>query len=133
MKYVLDTNTCIYIMKVKPQGVLTHFKRVSKSSICISIITHAELLYGLNKSKQKSKNKQVLDDFVKHLDVLDWGSKAAEHYAVIRAHLEKKGTIIGNMGLMIAAHTRSIGGTVITNNEKEFKRVPNLKVENWLK
>jgi tRNA(fMet)-specific endonuclease VapC len=95
------------------------------------VVTLAELLYGVRLSSKPRQNREALSDFVRHVSVLDWPEHAAEHYADIRAHLHRKGQMIGANDLMIAAHARSTSAVLVTNNEREFRCVPGLKVENW--
>lgn len=132
MKIMLDTDTCIYILKKKPESVVHKLSKIPMENICISSITYAELVHGVEKSEQKRKNLDVLTHFLKHLEILDWGTDAADYYGQIRAALEEQGTPIGNMDLMIAAHACSIHAKLITNNLKHFSRVPHLKCETWV-
>ncbi len=132
LKYMLDTNIVIYVIKRKPIDVLETFNRHS-GQMCISSITLAEMLHGAEKSKKKEYNMQWVEDFVSRLEVLDYGSKAAAHYGDIRAVLESKGKTIGVNDLHISGHARSEGLTLVTNNLREFKRVNGLRVENWVK
>ncbi len=133
IRYMLDTDICSYIIKERPLLVLERFKQVKMEQICISVITYAELIYGVENSSSKKVNRAVIDDFSRYLDIINWDKKAAEHYGNIRACLQSKGTIIGAMDMMIAAHSRSKNMTLVTNNDKHFKRVPKLRVENWTK
>ncbi len=131
--YMLDTNMCIYIIKNKPEKVKeklfsTHFK-----DICISSITLSELYFGVEKSNYSQKNKIALELFLSPFKVLPFGNEAAITYGKVRALLEKNGTPIGAMDYLIAAHALSENLVLVTNNEKEFVRIPNLKVENWAK
>lgn len=132
MQFMLDTNICIYIIKRQPSHVLDHFKKIEISQISISSISLSELLYGVSKSSKPEQNLMALTQFVAPLEILPYGDEAAQYYGEIRAHLEKQGTLIGSLDMLIAAHALSIDCTLITNNEKEFNRVPNLKIENWL-
>lgn len=131
MNYMLDTNTCIYIIKKKPPDVLKRFQKARISSIGISSITLSELFYGVVKSSKPVQNHLALAQFAAPLEILSYDHEASQHYGDIRYHLEKKGTPIGAMDMLIAAHARSVGCVLVTNNEKEFKRVPHLKIENW--
>lgn len=131
MRYMLDTNICIYIIKNKPKKVIIELKRHKPSEICVSAITYAELTHGVEKSMAVEKNRLALALFFSNIEVLDFDIKAAIHYGKIRAYLEKQGTPIGPLDMMIAAHAMSLGYTVVTNNIKEFQRVPDLKLENW--
>lgn len=131
MKYMLDTNICIYIIKEKPQKVLEKFHSLNIGDICISVITFSELEYGVQKSKYTEKNKIALTSFLSPIEILPFNQKAALKYGKIRANLEKQGKIIGAYDLMIGAHALSENLTLITNNENEFKRISELSIENW--
>lgn len=131
MRYMLDTNICIYIIKNKPKKVIMELKRHKPSEICVSAITYAELTYGVEKSMAVEKNRLALALLFSNIEVLNFDIKAAIHYGKIRAYLEKQGTPIGPLDMMIAAHAMSLGYTVVTNNIKEFERVPDLKLKNW--
>ena len=133
MKFMLDTNTCIYIIKQKPSEVIERFKRTKITQIGISSITLSELLYGVSKSSKPEQNQMALTQFVAPLEILAYGDEAALYYGDLRAYLEKQGTPIGSLDMLIAAHALSIDGTLVTNNEKEFIRTPNLKIDNWAK
>jgi len=132
MKYMLDTNICIYIIKQRPEQVIKKFKSINVGEIAISSITLAELMYGVGKSQHHMKNKNALMKFVLPLEIVSFDDHAALHYGHIRAALETKGAVIGALDLMIAAHARSLGLIVVSNNGKEFTRVPKLRVQNWL-
>lgn len=131
LKYMLDTNIAIYVIKRRPLSALERFNRHA-GQLCISTITQAELYHGAEKSELVTRNLAVVEDFVSRLTVLDYGSQAAAHYGDIRATLEKVGTPIGVNDLHIAGHARSAGLVLVTNNEKEFVRVPGLRIENWI-
>ena len=133
MKYLLDTNICIYIIKRKPAIVLEKFRALPLGSVAISTITLAELEYGIRKSTNPDKNSEALNQFVVPLDVLDFDYEATITYGRIRAELEKKGTPIGPLNTLIAAHALSLNITLVTNHEKEFSRIAELKIENWTK
>jgi tRNA(fMet)-specific endonuclease VapC len=133
MKFILDTNICIYIIKRKPSGVIERFKQAEISRIGISSITLSELLYGVSKSSKPGQNQIALTQFVAPLEILLYGNEAAQYYGDLRAQLEKQGTPIGSLDMLIAAHALSIDCTLVTNNEKEFIRIPNLKIDNWAK
>lgn len=133
MEYLLDTNICIYIIKKRPIKVFNKFKSLSIGSIGISSITLAELQFGIMKSSSPEKNQEALDKFLTPLEIIDFDFKATFTYGKIRADLEKKGTPIGSLDTLIAAHAKSLDLTLITNNEKEFGRIPGLKIENWAK
>lgn len=131
MKCVLDTNICIYLIKRKPTQVLEKFRSHSLGDIGISSITVAEMQYGVQKSQFPAPNQIALEQFLAPLVVADFDSQAAAHYGQIRAYLEKAGTPIGAYDLLIAAHARSLGITLVTINIREFSRVPELNIENW--
>ena len=131
--YMLDTDICSYIIRERPVQVLEHFKQVEMEQLCISVVTYAELIFGVEHSSSKKVNRAIIDGFVQHLSIISWDEDAAEHYGKIRAYLQAKGKVIGSMDMMIAAHARSQGMTLVTNNDRHFKRVPKLTVENWAK
>lgn len=131
MKFMLDTNTCIYIIKRKPPKVLKHFKAYSVGEIGISSITLSELRFGVAKSQYIQKNNEALDDFILPLEVADFDDRAAKAYGEVRAVLEKTGNLIGSMNMLIGAHALSLSATLVTNNTKEFKRIKGLKLIDW--
>ena len=131
MRYMLDTNICIYAIKHKPQKVFLKLQEVNPEDVCVSSITYAELVHGVEKSAAIEKNRLALSMLFANIEILDFDVDAANCYGKIRADLEKKGTPIGSLDMMIAGHTMSKGYIVVTNNVKEFSRVPNLKIENW--
>lgn len=131
MKYMLDTNICIYTIKQKPSSVIQNYLARDPEEMCVSSITYAELMHGVEKSQFPEKNRLAISLFFSPLTVLDFDSCAAEEYGRIRAALEKKGTPIGPMDMLIAAHARSQNLTVVTNNTREFLRVDGLSIENW--
>ena len=131
IKYMLDTNICIYIIKQKPQNIIESFRQVQVAEIGISTITLSELEYGVMKSAKPEQNKIALAQFVAPIEISAYDDVAAQHYGSIRAHLERQRTPIGSLDILIAAHALSMGSVLITNNESEFKRVPNLRIENW--
>jgi tRNA(fMet)-specific endonuclease VapC len=132
LRYLLDTNIVIYVLKRRPVEVLSTFN-ANASRMAISSITLAELLHGAEKSSRVSENLAAVDDFCSRLQVLPYGPKAAQHYGAIRAALEKLGQPIGVNDMHIAAHARSEGLVLVTNNMGEFARVPALEAENWVK
>ena len=132
MRYMLDTNTCIYIIKRAPEHVYKRFKTHRIGDIGVSAITYCELQFGVANSAKPDENQLALTEFLGPLEVLDFPSAAAPLYGRIRAQLQRAGTPIGNYDLLIAAHACHAGCTMVTNNVKEFKRVPNLKIENWI-
>jgi len=129
---MLDTNICIYIIKQKPVNAINRFRQLQISSIAISSITLSELEYGVMKSSKPDQNQLALSQFVAPLEILPYGDDAAQHYGKLRACLEKQGTPIGSLDMLIAAHALSVNCTLVTNNEKEFSRVPGLQIENWI-
>jgi len=131
MKFMLDTNICIYIIKNKPLKVLKKFKEIEAKSVCISSITSSELWSGVFKSMNFERNAIALEEFLSPLTILDYDEKTSKVYGKIRSELEKKGNIIGSMDLLISAHALSEELTLVTNNVKEFKRVKGLSLENW--
>jgi len=132
LRYLLDTNIVIYVLKRRPIEVLSLFNQ-NATRMAISAITLAELMHGAEKSSRVSDNLLAIEDFCSRLEVLPYGAKAAQHYGAIRAALEKAGQPIGINDLHIAAHARSEGLIVATNNVGEFARVPALQVENWVR
>ena len=131
LKYMLDTNIVIYVIKRKPISALEIFNRHA-GQLSISSITLAELIHGAEKSEQTEKNLRLVEDFTSRLAVLDYDIKAAAHYGNIRADLEKSGQMIGVNDLHIAGHARSEGLILVTNNRREFERVSGLRLENWV-
>ncbi|PWQ98072.1 type II toxin-antitoxin system tRNA(fMet)-specific endonuclease VapC [Leucothrix pacifica] len=131
LKYMLDTNIVIYVIKRKPIEVLDTFNQHA-DQLAISSITLAELLHGAEKSEYVERNLRKIEDFVSRLEVLEYTSNAAAHYGDIRADLERKGTPIGVNDLHIAGHARSEGLVVVTNNLREFERVDGLRTDNWV-
>ena len=131
MKFMLDTNICIYLIKKKPPEVLNTLKRHSPDDICISSITLCELEYGIQKSSQPVRNKIALTEFLTPLEVFPFDDLAAREYGAIRTALEKRGEIIGSMDLLIASHALALNLTLVTNNDREFRRVPSLRITNW--
>lgn len=133
MEYLLDTNICIYIIKKKPTIVFDKFREISIGSIGISTITLAELHYGIMKSSNPQKNKEAFERFILPLEIVDFDFQATIEYGKIRAELERKGSIIGPLDTLIASHAKSLDLILVTNNEREFKRIPDLRIENWTK
>ncbi len=130
-RYMLDTDACSYIMKRSNEALLQRLRKTPVSDVCISVITKSELLYGVEVSPRRQQDEAALSAFLRYVEVLDFPDEAAPHYAKIRAHLKTRGTMIGANDLFIAAHARSLGLTLVTNNTSEFGRVPNLAIENW--
>ena len=131
-RYLLATNICIYIQRHKPGEVLARFQKLKPGDAAISVITWGELLYGAEKSRQRKKALQLLEEFKTLIPVLPMPENTGKTYGAIRASLESKGMPIGNNDLWIAAHAKAEGLTIVTNNEREFQRVPGLKVQNWV-
>ena len=131
LKFMLDTNIVLYVIKRRPASALRIFNR-NIGGLCISSITLAELMYGVEKSAKPEQNSRQVQDFVSRLTVLEYGERAAGHYGDIRSNLERSGKILGGNDLHIAAHARSEGLALVTNNLKEFDRVEGLRVENWV-
>jgi tRNA(fMet)-specific endonuclease VapC len=132
-EYMLDTDISSYIMKRSHDAVLKKLQRVPIAAVCISVITKSELLFGVEVSPRRQQDHAALDEYLRHVEVLDFPEEAALHYAQIRAALKACGTMIGANDLFIAAHARSLDLTLVTNNTDEFSRVKGLKVENWSK
>jgi tRNA(fMet)-specific endonuclease VapC len=130
LKYMLDTNIVIHVIKRRPVELLEVFNRHA-GQMCISSITLAELMHGVEKSAMPDHNLRQVEDFITRLEVLEYGGKAAAHYGEIRADLERKGTPIGVNDLHIAGHARSEGLTLVSNNLCEFERVDALRLVNW--
>ena len=133
MKFLLDTNICIYLIKKKPKSLIKKITRFKNSDIGISAITVSELEYGVEKSEKQTQNRIALIEFLKNFETLPYNQSCAKIYGEIRTFLEKKGQIIGAMDLLIGSHGKAFNLTVVTNNQKEFKRIPGLKIENWVK
>jgi len=131
MRYLLDTNICIYIANQKPAGVLARLEGLKPGDVGMSIITYLELVYGAWKSQRRETNLQRIQNLERIIPVLPLDTKAARHYGQMRAELQRKGAPIGAYDLLIAAHALSLGLTLVTNNAREFRRVPQLIVENW--
>ena len=131
MRYMLDTNICIYAIKHKPEKVFQKLQTVDPQDVCVSSVTYAELVHGVEKSATVEKNRLALSMLLANIEILDFDVYAADCYGKIRTNLEKKGTPIEPLDMMIAGHAMSMGYTVVTNNVKEFSRVPDLKIENW--
>jgi tRNA(fMet)-specific endonuclease VapC len=128
---MLDTDISSYIMKRTNGAVLRRLQTIPIGAACISVITKAELMFGVEVSPRRQQDQAALDEYLQHLDVLDFPEEAALHYAQIRAALKARGSMIGANDLLIAAHARSIDRTLVTNNTAEFGRVQHLNLENW--
>jgi tRNA(fMet)-specific endonuclease VapC len=132
LRYMLDTDICSYIMKRSSPVLLRRLQSVAIGDVCISVISKAELLYGVEVSPKRKQDDAAVEAFLRVLEVVDFPDAGAEHYAKIRAELKKRGTMIGANDLLLAAHARSLGLTLVTNNTREFGRVRGLSVENWM-
>jgi tRNA(fMet)-specific endonuclease VapC len=130
-RFLLDTNICIYIRRKKPQEVLRRFRGLKQGEAVLSVITFGELVYGAEKSAQQAAALELLRELAQVLPVMGLPETVADAYGTMRAELERKGQMIGNNDLWIAAHAKAAGLTLVTNNEREFRRVRGLKVENW--
>ena len=130
-RYMLDTDTCSYIMKRSSDAVLKRLQNVPVNDVCISVITKSELLFGVEMSPRREQDEAALSAFLRYVEVLDFRDEASADYARIRADLKKTGTMIGANDLFIAAHARCLGLTLVTNNTSEFERVNDLAMENW--
>ena len=130
MKYLLDTDICIYIINERPKRVLDRFRKHSVGELGVSSITASELAFGVAKSGS-AKNRAALEGFMLPLEVAQYDLRAALVYGEVRADLERRGATIGPLDTLIAAHALSLGATLVTNNEKEFRRVAGLRCENW--
>ena len=130
LNYMLDTNICIYVIKNYPEKLRERFNLLAEQ-LCISSVSLGELHYGAQKSARRLDNLRAIEEFVARLDVLAFSSKAAVHYGQLRAELERAGTPCGLHDMLIGAHARSEGLIVVTNNIREFTRMPGLRVENW--
>ena len=132
LRYLLDTNICIYIAKQKPLSVLKKFEQIEVGDVGMSIVTYGELLYGAQKSHHAKKTHLVLDELVSLIPPLPMSIQVAKYYGDVLSKLEKQGKPIGNNDLWIAAHALTLELVLITNNVKEFSKVPRLKIENWV-
>lgn len=132
LRYLLDTNICIYITKQKPISVFKRFEKLEVGEVAMSVITYGELLYGAEKSQHPKKSRMILEELATLIPPLPLPTDICEHYAVIRATLEKKGKPIGNNDLWISSHALTLNVTLVTNNLKEFSRIPHLKTANWV-
>jgi len=134
VSYFLDTNICIYIIKKSPIKAFRRFDKHCVGDIAISAITHSELQFGISKSHPdyREANQTLLNQFLAPIEILDYPKGASCLYGEIRAYLERKGKTIGNLDILIAAHALHHKATLVTNNVKEFSRIPDLKIENWV-
>jgi len=130
--YMLDTDICAFILRKTSAVLLERIQTVPLQQQCMSVVTFAELLYGVQVSSRKKGNREAVDLLARYVSILDWTPTAAQHYAEIRMELKKKGQQLGANDLMIAAHARSMEAVIVTNNVKDFGRVKGLKLENWM-
>jgi tRNA(fMet)-specific endonuclease VapC len=133
LRYLLDTNICIYIRRERPQSVLERFRALAPGSTAISVVTYGELIYGAHKSPNPTTSLLILGELTALIPVLPMAVDVAKTYGAIRSDLALRGGLIGNNDLWVAAHAMSLGLTVVTNNEGEFQRVKGLTLENWAK
>jgi tRNA(fMet)-specific endonuclease VapC len=131
LTYMLDTNICIYVMKRYPQALREKFNSLA-DQLCISSITLGEMHYGAEKSARRADNLTAIEHFVARLDILPFEAKAAMHYGQVRAELERAGTPCGPHDMQIGGHARSEGLIIVTNNIREFSRMPGIRAENWV-
>ena len=132
MLYMLDTNICAYILKNRPITVKAHFDDVPPEGLAISAIVMAELAFGVELQPGNELLRRQVADFTSRLRVIPWDDGAARHYGNIRADLQRTGAVVGNMDILIAAHARALGATLVSNNMREFDRIPGLLTENWV-
>jgi tRNA(fMet)-specific endonuclease VapC len=130
LQYMLDTNICIYVIKSRPLALGEQFNRLAEQ-ICISTVTLAELYYGSERSARRIQNLEGIEQFIARLEILPFSAEAAAHYGQVRAELERAGRPSGPHDMLIGAHARSAGLIVVTNNLREFERIPGLRVESW--
>lgn len=131
MRYLLDTNICIYIAKQKPPGVLARLRRLRPGDVGMSVVTYLELIYGAWKSQLREENLERIRELESLIPVLPLPASAGRHYGQVRAELERAGSPVGAFDLLIAAHALDLGLALVTNNVREFGRIPQLRVENW--
>ena len=132
MKYMLDTNMCIFIIKHQPEDVIQRFMKHDPDDICISAITYAELAHGVEKSQAREKNRIALTVFLSEIQIVPFDDFAAQAYGVIKADLQNKGMPMGPLDTLIASHAKALNLTLVTNNTKEFARVAGLELEDWV-
>jgi tRNA(fMet)-specific endonuclease VapC len=130
-RFMLDTDTCSYIVKHSSTILLKRLQSIPVRDVCISVITKAELLYGVEISPQRRQDEAAVQLFLRHVEVMDLPDESAAHYAKIRADLKNRGEMIGANDLLLAAHARSLDLILVTNNTREFRRVRGLSIENW--
>jgi tRNA(fMet)-specific endonuclease VapC len=130
-RYMLDTDSCSYVMKRSNDALLKRLQKVPVSDVCVSVVTKSELLYGVEVSPRRQQDEAALNAFLGYVEVLDFADHSSAHYAQIRSYLKKLGAMIGANDLFIAAHARSLGLILVTHNTREFSRVPKLSIEDW--
>jgi tRNA(fMet)-specific endonuclease VapC len=130
-RFLLDTNICIYIRQRRPAAVLERFRQLQPGEAVLSVITFGELVYGAEKSQFRDRARSQLAELAGLLPIMKLSSRAGEFYGSIRANLAAEGGIIGNNDLWIAAHAKAMGLILVTNNEREFRRIPELEIQNW--
>ncbi len=131
LRCLLDTNMCIYLIRQRSRRALRRFEEFEVGEVGVSVITVSELRYGVEKSTRPEQNREALERFLLPLEVVSFGLEATKSYGRIRAALEKQGTPVGPLDTLIAAHAASLGATLVTNNTREFERVPGLQIEDW--
>ena len=131
-RFLLDTNVCIYIRRQRPPEVLARFQRLKPGEAVLSVTTYGELMYGAQKSQFREQATKQLTELAALVPVMNLPLEAGQFYGAIRAALEAKGEVIGNNDLWIAAHAKAVGLTLVTNNGREFQRIPGLKIQNWV-
>jgi tRNA(fMet)-specific endonuclease VapC len=131
-RFLLDTNICIYIRRRRPPGLLARFERLKLGEAVLSVITYGELIYGLEKSQFREQATKQLAELAGLVPIMELPPQAGQFYGAIRASLEARGELIGNNDLWIAAHAKAAGLTLVTNNEREFRRIQGLKMQNWV-
>jgi tRNA(fMet)-specific endonuclease VapC len=132
INYLLDTNICVYLIKQRPAEVVRKFLALQAGEVGVSSLTVAELQFGVQRSDHPGQNQRALERLLVAFQIANFDARAAEIYGTIRTYLEKRGTPIGAFDYLIAAHALSLDTILVTNNEREFSRVPGLKVENWV-
>jgi tRNA(fMet)-specific endonuclease VapC len=132
-QYLLDTNICIYVRQKRPAEVLARFRGMTAGEVGMSVITHGELVYGAERSERRDRSLQDLRELSELIPVLPLSDETGVEYGRLRAKLERQGALIGNNDLWIAAHAKTAGLVLVTNNEKEFRRIDGLRIENWAK
>ncbi|MBI5823621.1 MAG: type II toxin-antitoxin system VapC family toxin [Chloroflexi bacterium] len=132
MKYMLDTNICISLIRYQPQPLIDRLTACAPGEVGVSSITIAELTHGANKSNQVERNLSALEQFLLPIEIADFDQQASAAYGFVRAYLEREGRVIGSMDMLIGAHALSLGVVLVTNNTSEFQRIPKLKIEDWM-